>query len=102
MQHLDWHGTYNVQNELEQYGDVGDGDEAVQQHQAVDEGAAAAGEVPAEAGQLRLLTLQLQMKGRDNFTPQPLWVRFSGPKNVPSSCTHLGPAQVMEVIIIDV
>ena len=58
MQHLDWHGTYNVQNELEQYGDVGDGDEAVQQHQAVDEGAAAAGEVPAEAGQLRLLTLQ--------------------------------------------
>ena len=58
MQHLDWHGTYNVQDELEQYGDVGDGDEAVQQHQAVDEGAAAAGEVPAEAGQLRLLTLQ--------------------------------------------
>ena len=35
---------------------MGDGDEAVQQHQAVDEGAAAAGEVPAEAGQLRLLT----------------------------------------------
>ena len=33
---------------------------------------------------------------------QPLWVGFSGPKNVPSSCTHLGPAQVMEVIIIDV
>ena len=56
VQHLDFHGTYNVQNELEQYGDVGDGDEAVQQHQAVDEGAAAAGEVPAEAGQLRLLT----------------------------------------------
>ena len=58
VQHLDLHGRYNVQNELEQYGDVGDGDEAVQQHQAVDEGAAAAGEVPAEAGQLRLLTLQ--------------------------------------------
>ena len=37
---------------------MGDGDEAVQQHQAVDEGANAAGEVPAEAGQLRLLTLQ--------------------------------------------
>ena len=33
---------------------------------------------------------------------QPLWVRFSGPKKAPSSCTYLGPAQVMEVIIIDV
>ena len=33
---------------------------------------------------------------------QRLWVRFSGPKNVPSCCTHLGPAQVMKVIIIDV
>ena len=33
---------------------------------------------------------------------QRLWVRFSGPKNVPSSCTYLGPAQVMEVIIIDI
>ena len=31
-----------------------------------------------------------------------LWVGFSGRKNVPSSCTHLGPAQVMEVIIVDV
>ena len=30
------------------------------------------------------------------------WVRFWGAKNVPSSCTQLGPAQVMEVIIIDV
>ena len=33
---------------------------------------------------------------------QPLWVRFWDPKKAPSSCTHLGPAQVMEVIIIDV
>ena len=30
------------------------------------------------------------------------WVQFWGAKNVPSSCTQLGPAQVMEVIIIDV
>ena len=35
-------------------------------------------------------------------TSQPLWVWFWDPENVPSSCTHLGPAQVMEVIIIDV
>ena len=43
--------TRDVQDELEQYRDVGDGDEAVQQHQAVDEGVAAAGEVPAEVGE---------------------------------------------------
>ena len=36
------------------------------------------------------------------ISSQRLWVRFSGPKNVPSCCTHLGPTQVMEVIIIDV
>ena len=36
-----------------------------------------------------------------NNTQRP-WVRFWGPKNVAASCTHLGPAQVMEVIIIDV
>ena len=37
----------------------------------------------------------------ENVTQRP-WVRFWGPKNVAASCTHLGPAQVMEVIIIDV
>ena len=37
-----------------------------------------------------------------HYRSQPLWVRFWDPKNVPSSCTYLGPAQVMEVIIIDV
>ena len=36
------------------------------------------------------------------YRAQPLWVRFWDPKKAPSSCTHLGPAQVMEVIIIDV
>ena len=30
------------------------------------------------------------------------WVRFWGPKIAAASCTHLGPAQVMEVIIIKV
>ena len=38
----------------------------------------------------------------ENYIAQRPWVRFWGPKNVASSCTHLGPAQVMEVIIIDV
>ena len=37
-----------------------------------------------------------------SYISQPLWVRFWDPKKAPSSCTHLGPAQVMEVIIIDV
>ena len=37
-----------------------------------------------------------------NIYSQRPWVRFWGAKNVPSSCTHLGPAQVMEVIIIDI
>ena len=36
------------------------------------------------------------------YHTQRPWVRFWGPKNVAASCTHLGPAQVMEVIIIDV
>ena len=36
------------------------------------------------------------------YISQRLLVRFSGPKKAPSSCTYLGPAQVMEVIIIDV
>ena len=35
-------------------------------------------------------------------TTQRPWVRFWGPKIAAASCTHLGPAQVMEVIIIDV
>ena len=30
------------------------------------------------------------------------WVRFWGAKIVAGSCTQLGPAQVMEVIIIDI
>ena len=34
-------------------------------------------------------------------TSQRPWVRFWGPKIAAASCTHLGPAQVMEVIIID-
>ena len=33
---------------------------------------------------------------------QPLWVWFWGPKNVPSSCTYLRLACVIEVIIIDI
>ena len=38
----------------------------------------------------------------NHIMSQRPWVRFWGPKNVAASCTHLGPAQVMEVIIIDV
>ena len=38
----------------------------------------------------------------DDYRTQRPWVRFWGPKNEAASCTHLGPAQVMEVIIIDV
>ena len=37
----------------------------------------------------------------DYSSTQRPWERFWGPKNVAASCTHLGPAQVMEVIIID-
>ena len=35
-------------------------------------------------------------------TAEPPWVRFWGPKIVPSSCTYLGPALVMKVINIDI
>ena len=38
----------------------------------------------------------------DTSASQCPWVRFWGPKIAASPCTHLGPAQVMEVIIIDV
>ena len=37
-----------------------------------------------------------------DIRPQRPWVRFWEPKIAAASCTHLGPAQVMEVIIIDV
>ena len=38
---------------------------------------------------------------RSSPTQRP-WVRFWGAKIAAGSCTHLGPAQVMEVIIIDI
>ena len=43
-------------------------------------------------------TPQIQL---DTMSQRP-WVRFWGPKIAAASCTHLGPVQVMEVIIIDV
>ena len=51
------------------------------------------------------LIINILIDCRKHYLPcstQRPWVRFWGPKNVASSCTHLGPAQVMEVIIIDV
>ena len=36
------------------------------------------------------------------YDTQRLWMRFWGAKIVASFCTHLGPAQVMEVIIIGI
>ena len=42
----------------------------------------------------------VQFQGK--YKPQRPWVRFWGAKIAAGSCTHLGPPQVMEVIIIDI
>ena len=45
---------------------------------------------------------QFLLQTTQSCNSQRPWVWFWGPKIAAASCTHLGPAQVMEIIIIDV